>query len=293
MNSKRMKANLLLLLTAAIWGVAFVAQKESVKYIGPYLYNGVRFLLGAVSLIPLILIIKPKVTNDFKYMLKGGITVGIFLFLAASLQQIGIIYTDAGKAGFITSLYMVIIPVIGIFLKHKTSLNTWLGVFIALIGLYLLCMSGSFTLEYGDFLIFICAFFWAGHVLLIDHFVKRINSLLLSVMQFSVCGILCIISSFICKETVSTEVVVNALIPILYGGILSVGVAYTLQTVAQKDAKPSHAAIIMSMESCFSVIGGALILGERMSANGYTGCILIFAAIIISQLKKKSLYKTR
>ena len=286
MNSKHLKSNLLLLLTAAIWGFAFVAQKESIKYIGPFFYNGLRFIMGGLSLIPLILILKCKMPKDKRHMIKGGLIVGLFLFIAASLQQVGMIDTDAGKAGFITSLYMVLVPVFGIFLKQKTSLYTWIGVGLSLVGLYLLCMGDTFTLQRGDILIFICAFFWAGHVLLIDHYVKTIDSLILSFMQFIVCGVLCIASSFFLNETWNLTVIYNSLLPLLYGGLLSVGVAYTLQVVAQKNAKPSHAVVILSTESCFSVIGGALILGEAMSLKGYIGCILIFIAVLISQKKK-------
>ncbi len=287
MNTKRLKANLLLLLTAAIWGTAFVAQKISVDRIGPFSYNGIRFILGAISLIPLIFVLKCKPCKDKKYMITGGVITGVCLYVAASLQQIGIVYTDAGKAGFITSLYMVIIPVIGIFIKQKTNLFTWIGVFLASFGLYLLCIEESFTLQYGDFLILICAFFWAVHVLLIDHYVKTIDSLILSFMQFIVCGTLCLITSLFAGETISIQIISDAMYPLLYGGIMSVGVAYTLQVVAQKNAKPSHAAIILSLESCFSAIGGAVILGESMKPQGYIGCVIIFIAILISQLKNQ------
>ncbi len=287
MNSKQLKSNLILMLTAAIWGFAFVAQKESVKYIGPFLYNGVRFLMGGISLIPLILVLKIKLPGDKKYMLKGGLIVGVFLFIAANLQQVGIVDTDAGKAGFITSLYMVIIPIIGIILKQKTGIYTWMGVVLATVGLYLLCVGDTLTFEKSDLIILIGAFFWAGHVLLIEHFVKKIDSLLLSVMQFLVCGTLGIITAFLTRETISFQVIGDSLIPLLYGGLMSVGVAYTLQVVAQKNAKASHAAIILSLESCFSVIGGVLILGETMTVRGYIGCIVIFAAVLISQIKKQ------
>lgn len=288
MKTKELKANLLLVLTAAIWGFAFVAQKVSIGLIDPFFYNGVRFLLGAISLIPIILVLKCEFYEEKKYMIKSGLVAGTCLFIAASLQQIGMaMNTDAGIAGFITSLYMVIIPVIGIFLKHKINGYTWLGIFLALIGLYLLCVEESFSLQLGDLLVLIGAFFWAIHVLVIDHYVKKINSLHLSFMQFVVCGVLCIISSFVAGETVAIKPIVDSIIPILYGGIMSVGVAYTLQVVAQKDAKPSHAAIILSMESCFSAIGGAIILGETMKPQGYIGCLIIFGAILISQVKKQ------
>ena len=283
MNKKEFKANMLLMLTAAIWGFAFVAQRIGAEYVGAFTFNGIRFILGSLSLIPLIIILKCKSEASKGYIIKAGLIAGIFLFMGANLQQYGMAYTTAGKGGFITSLYMVLIPIISIFLKEKTDSSTWIGVFLALIGLYLLCVNEKFSIQKGDFVILISAFFWAGHVLFIDKFVKKVNSLTLSSIQFFVCGFLSIVCAFVLKEPFSVELMKGALLPIAYGGFLSVGVAYTLQVVAQKNAKPSHAAIILSLESVFGAIGGMLLLNETMTIKGLLGCVLIFVGILISQ----------
>jgi drug/metabolite transporter (DMT)-like permease len=292
--NKRLTANLLLLLTAAIWGFAFVAQRVGSQYVGAFTFNGVRFALGAISLIPLIIYFDKRKKNDsvddgkvkesFKKTVIPGVLIGIALYIAASLQQIGLIYTTAGKAGFITGLYMVFVPVIGIFLKHKAGKSSWLGVGVAVIGLYLLSVNENFSIGYGDFLEVVGAIFWAIHILTIDNFSKKIDPLKLSCIQFATCSILSLITAFL-FEQITMIGLSNALIPILYGGLLSVGVAYTLQVVAQKNAKPSHAAIILSMESVFGALGGALLLSESMSTRGYLGCIFIFGGILISQIK--------
>lgn len=286
--NKQMKANLLLLLTAAIWGMAFVAQKVGAEYVSAFTFNGIRFLLGAVSLLPIIAIRKKEQgTMDkrvFRNTVKTGMIAGTILFLASGLQQMGMSYTSASKAGFITGLYIVLVPLAGIFLKQKTGLNTWLGVFLALIGLYLLSINEGFTIEFGDFLILCCAIAFTFHILVIDHATKIIDSIQLSCIQFFTCSALNLIIA-LTTEDFGSQQIEKAWIPILYGGLFSVGIAYTLQAVAQKDAKPSHAAILMSMESVFSCIGGMMILGERLSLRGAVGCVLIFAAIILSQVK--------
>lgn len=295
MTNKEAKANLLLILTAAIWGFAFVAQRVGSEYLGAFTFNGIRFTLGSISLIPLILILKCDLKGDIRYIIKAGVIAGIFLFSGANLQQYGMAYTTAGKGGFITSLYIVLIPVISIFLFEKTDIYTWLGALLALAGLYLLCVNESFTIEKGDLVILISSFFWAGHVLLIDRFIKRVDSLVLSSIQFLVCGILSIITAVIIKEPISLNAFKGAFLPICYGGFLSVGVAYTLQVVAQKNAKPSHAAIILSLESVFGAIGGMLFLNETMSIKGVVGCVMIFFGILISQkliFKKRGCKKT-
>jgi drug/metabolite transporter (DMT)-like permease len=294
MNNKRLGANMLLLLTAAIWGFAFVAQRVGSQFVGPFTFNGIRFALGSISLIPLIVYFdKRKKGNsnnesnageNAKKSILPGMLIGIVLYAAATLQQIGLIYTTAGKAGFITGLYMVLVPIIGIFLKHKIEINSWIGVAIAVIGLYLLSVNENFSIGYGDMLELVGAVFWAIHILTIDYFSKKIDALKLSCIQFATCSFLSLITALIFEKITITGIS-QALIPILYGGFLSVGVAYTLQVVAQKNAKPSHAAIILSMESVFGAIGGALLLGESMTSRGYTGCILIFAGILATQIK--------
>lgn len=291
MNNRRLVANSLLILTAAIWGFAFVAQRVGAQYVGAFTFNGIRFALGALSLIPLIIFLDKRKENieeskeqqNFKNTLIPGILVGMILYIGATLQQVGLFYTTVGNASFITGLYMVFVPIIGIFLKHKISKNSWIGVVLAIIGLYLLSINENFSISYGDFLEVIGAIFWAIHILTIDNFTKRVDPLKLSFIQFATCSILSLITAFIFEDITITGIS-SALIPILYGGLLSVGVAYTLQVVAQKNAKPSHAAIILSMESVFGAIGGAILLGESMSGRGYVGCALILAGILVSQI---------
>lgn len=286
MSKKELRANLLLLLTAAIWGFAFVAQRVGMQYVGAFTFNAIRFAIGSVSLIPLILYfnknIKDKVSK--KETITAGILTGFVLFTGATLQQVGLIYTTAGKAGFITGLYMVFVPIFGIFLKQKAGKNAWIGVGLAVTGLYLLSINENFTIGFGDMLQLIGSVFWAIHILTIDHFTKRVDPLKLSSIQFATCSLLSMIVALI-FEKITMVGISNAIIPILYGGIFSVGVAYTLQVVAQKDAKPSHAAIILSMESVFGALGGALLLKESMNIRGYIGCALILSGIIISQMK--------
>jgi len=207
---------------------------------------------------------------------------GSVLFIAASLQQVGLIYTTAGKAGFITSLYIVLVPILGIFLKQRTHFTTWIGALTAVVGLYFLSINESLTIEFGDFLEIIGAFFWAAHIQLIDKFVKNVDALKLSSIQFAACSILSLIVALL-FEDISIIGLSSALVPILYGGIMSAGVAYTLQAVGQKYAKPSHAAIALSMESVFAAIGGALLLAERLPARGYAGCALMLLGMLIAQ----------
>jgi len=291
MKNKSLTANLLLILTAAIWGFAFVAQRVGSQYVGAFTFNGIRFALGALSLIPLIIFLgkrKEKIEEsknppNFKNTLIPGILVGRILYIGATLQQVGLFYTTVGNASFITGLYMVFVPIIGIFLKHKIGKNSWIGVILAIIGLYLLSINENFSISYGDFLEVIGAIFWAIHILTIDNFTKRVDPLKLSFIQFATCSILSLTTAFIFEDITMTGIS-SALIPILYGGLLSVGVAYTLQVVAQKNAKPSHAAIILSMESVFGAIGGAILLRESMSGRGYVGCGLILAGILVSQI---------
>lgn len=294
MNNKRLVANMLLLLTAAIWGFAFVAQRVGSQYVGAFTFNGIRFALGSISLIPLIIYfdkrkksnssIESNVEINAKKSILPGVLVGIALYAAATLQQIGLIYTTAGKASFITGLYMVFVPIIGIFLKHRIGKNSWLGVIIAVVGLYLLSVNENFSISFGDLLEVIGAIFWAIHILTIDYFSSKMEALKLSCIQFATCSFLSLITALI-FEHITMSGISQALVPILYGGLLSVGVAYTLQVVAQKNAKPSHAAIILSMESVFGAIGGTLLLGEIMSTRGYIGCILMLGGILVSQVK--------
>ncbi len=289
-----MKSNAILLLTAAIWGFAFVAQRVGMKYVGAFTFNGVRFALGSLSLVPLIIYFnskKPAADAEGgreekapeESALIPGIIAGLILFCGASLQQIGLAYTTVGKAAFITGLYIVLVPLLGIFLKQRTSINTWIGVVLAVIGLYFLSVNEDLTIGLGDFLEIMGAFFWAVHILVIDRFTKKIDALKLSCIQFVACSLLSMATALI-FEDISISGLGQAIIPILYGGVLSVGVAYTLQVVAQKNAKPSHAAIILSMESVFAALGGALLLHENLGVRGYAGCALMLAGMIFAQV---------
>ncbi len=290
MKTREVKSVLILLLTAAIWGLAFVAQRVGVQYVGAFTFNGVRFALGSISLLPVIYFFsrnKNPQDGDFeeadlKTTVKSGILAGSVLFIAASLQQYGLIYTTAAKAGFITSLYIVLVPVLGIFLKQKTHVTTWIGAVIAVVGLYLLSINESFTIEFGDFLEVIGAFFWAIHIQLIGRFVKNVDAIKLSSIQFATCSVLSMVVALI-YEDITMIGLSAALVPIFYGGVMSAGVAYTLQAVGQKGAKPSHAAIALSMESVFAAIGGAIMLEEILPVKGYAGCALMLLGMLIAQ----------
>jgi drug/metabolite transporter (DMT)-like permease len=288
---KDFKSDLILLLAAIIWGFAFVAQRKAMENIGPFLFNAIRFFLGATSLLPLFFINKEKkinkkinkVNNFYKLFL-----LGIVLFIAGSLQQIGIVYTDAGKAGFITGLYIVFVPLFGLIIGRKTTIVNFIAAIISSVGLFLLSINitNRFFISYGDLLVLIGAFFWAIHVLYIDFLSKKFNPIFISIVQFYVCSILSFIFAFL-FEKIEIASIKYAVIPILYGGILSVGVAYTLQVIGQKKAHPSHAAIILSMESVFALLGGIIILNEFLLKREFLGIILMFSGMIISQLSKK------
>ncbi|NLK64157.1 MAG: DMT family transporter [Tissierellia bacterium] len=289
MKSKEIRAVFILLLTAAIWGLAFVAQRAGMDHVGAFTYNGIRFALGSASLLPIIYFsgkssknTEVKTDADLKTTIKSGITAGCILFIAASFQQVGLIYTTAAKAGFITSLYIVLVPILGIFLKQKTFPTTWIGAVTAALGLYFLSINEDFTIQLGDLLQIIGAFFWAAHIQVIDRFVKNVDAIKLSSAQFATCSVLSLIVAF-AVEDININGIYEALVPILFGGIMSVGVAYTLQAVGQRHAKPSHAAIALSMEAVFAAIGGMLILNETMTAKAYLGCALMLAGMLITQ----------
>jgi drug/metabolite transporter (DMT)-like permease len=287
LTSKTLKAEMLLLLAAIIWGFAFVAQRVGMDHVGPFTYNGVRFMLGALSLLPLLWLGRrsaPIVAGDWRPILGGGLLAGLILFAGASLQQVGIVYTTAGKAGFITGLYVVIVPLLGLLWGHRTPWSTWIGAALALAGLYLLTLTDDLTLAEGDGLVLIGALFWAAHVLVIGWLSGRhIEPVLLACLQFVVCAVLSLATAA-ATETVTLAGLWGGAMPILYGGLLSVGVAYTLQVVAQRDAPPAHAAIILSLETVFAALGGWLLLDEILSGRGLLGCALMFAGMLLSQL---------
>lgn len=282
-----MKSNLMLLIAAAIWGFGFVAQRLGMNFLEPFAFNSARFLLGSLSLVPLLWFLarRPSETTNQKSALgKGGLLCGLVLFVAATLQQYGLFYTTAAKAGFITGLYLILVPILGILLRHTTGITTWLGAILAVVGLYLLSVNDNFTMSLGDTLIFIGALFWAFHILVIDHFSGRVDPIQLSAVQFLVCGLLSLAVS-LTIETPTAKAVLDCWQPILFAGVVSVGIAYTLQVVAQKNAHPSAAAIIMSLEAVFAAIGGVWLLDETLSARAWIGCGLMLAGMLLSQLK--------
>ena len=291
MNKGTLKADILLLITAAIWGFAFVAQRVGMEHIGPFLFNGIRFALGSLSLLPLIYFglgkDRPGVPVHTQVgkrgRIIGSVFAGIVLFGGASLQQIGIVYTTAGKAGFITGLYVILVPIIGLMLGRGTSYGTWIGAILAVIGLYFLSITEQFTMEKGDFFVFLSAFMWAAHVLWISWLSPRMNPIILASAQFAICSFLSLLTAYIAEPIVLSSIFAAA-VPILYGGLCSVGIAYTLQVVAQRDAHPAHASILLSMEGVFAVLGGWLMLSETLSLRGLAGCALMLSGMLLSQL---------
>ena len=288
MKTGQMRNSLLLLLTAFIWGAAFVAQSVGGEAVGCFTFNGVRSLIGALVLLPVIWLMDAKKKEDQKTLITGGICCGVMLFIASNFQQFGISFTTVGKAGFITAMYILIVPILGLFMKKKPGLQVWLGVVLAVMGLYLLCMtSGSFSLSKGDFLVLICAGFFSLHILIIDYFSPKVDGVRMSCIQFLVCGILSMVMAFI-FETPEVSVILSGWLPILYAGVLSCGVAYTLQIVGQKNMDPTVASLILSLESVFSVLAGWLILNQTLSLRELSGCVLMFLAIILAQLPQKN-----
>lgn len=288
MKTGQMRNSLLLLLTAFIWGAAFVAQSVGGEAVGCFTFNGVRSLIGALVLLPVIWLMDAKKKEDQKTLIMGGICCGVMLCIASNFQQFGISFTTVGKAGFITAMYILIVPILGLFMKKKPGLQVWLGVVLAVMGLYLLCMtSESFSLSKGDFLVLICAGFFSLHILIIDYFSPKVDGVRMSCIQFLVCGILSMVMAFI-FETPEVSVILSGWLPILYAGVLSCGVAYTLQIVGQKNMDPTVASLILSLESVFSVLAGWLILNQTLSLRELSGCVLMFLAIILAQLPQKN-----
>lgn len=292
-----LKSNILLLITAAIWGSAFVAQRVGMDYIGPFTYSGIRFLIGGLALIPIAMWIKHWQAKQLAKgvvrnrepkeggagLIRASLICGVVLFAGVTLQQVAMVYTTAGKGGFITSLYIVLVPIMGLAFKQRAGAGVWLGAFIALVGLYLLSIKSDFTLSYGDFLMLIGAFFWAAHVLVIGWVAPKYDPVVLSILQFLICGVLSMVGAVI-YETIVWADVMLAMDSILYAALMSTGVAYTLQVVAQQNAKASHAAIILSSEAMFAVLAGWLILDEVLTVRGLWGCAFIMTGMLISQL---------
>lgn len=291
MKKTSYRNSLLLLLTASIWGFAFVAQSVGMDYVEPFTFNCIRSLLGGIVLLPVIFMInrgksKPEPTErkrSTQTLWAGGIICGILLAAASSFQQIGIQYATVGKAGFITACYIILVPIFGIFLKKRCSPAVWVSVLLALGGLYLLCIKDGFSIGKGDIYVFICAILFTLHILVIDYFSPKTDCVRMSCIQFFVCGIGCgVIMLFF--ESPQMVQILAAWQPLLYAGVMSCGVAYTLQIVGQKNMNPTVASLILSLESCISVLAGWLILGQKLSARELFGCVLMFGAIILAQL---------
>ena len=303
MKTQAIRADILMLIAAAIWGFAFVAQRVGMETMGPHFFNTIRFFIGVLVLMPVVWFFsrKPKksdkTTTSTKKLLIAGSLAGILLFGGAAFQQVGIQYTTAGKAGFITGLYIFFVPLIGLFFGQRTGSGTWLGATMALVGLYLLSFSNGLSLNFanslelkGDLLELACAVFFAGHVLIIGFLAKKMDPIKLSIIQFFVAGALSLVVATL-LELITWGMIVATVIPLLYAGIMSTGVAYTLQVVAQQHAHSSHAAIILSLEGAFALLGGWLLLDEQLPARGLIGCSLMLLGMLLSQLIPKLPFK--
>lgn len=293
-RKKQFIASLLLTLAAFIWGTAFVAQSEALDIIGHFTFLASRSFLGVLTLIPVSLVVYKKqkksgVGNHEEYktffskdLFVGGICCGIALFVASSLQQVGIISSGIGKSGFLTTLYILVVPVLGLFLKRKVRPFMWICIVLGILGMYFLCVSETSALNFGDFMLILCAVCFAVHIMIIDNYVKKVDGVRLSLVQFFVCGTLSLITALV-FEGISLNLIKEAFVSIFYAGVMSSGVAYTLQIVSQKNLNPTVACLIMSLESVFAALSGA-VLGERLTSNEILGCVLVFVAIILAQL---------
>lgn len=307
MNQKTIRLHsLLLILTALIWGTAFTAQSAGGDAAGPYTFNCIRSMIGAAVLLPVIRLSdrlgltknRPVTKKDRRMLLTGGIACGLALAAGSNLQQMGLyLGSSAGKAGFLTACYMLIVPVLGLFFHKKCSWNVWAGIAAAVVGLYLLCIQGDFRIQFSDFLLFLCAFVFAVHILVIDYFAVRVDGVRMSCLQFLVCGLvsavpMCFVDLGHAAGGLSgwTQALMglDAWIPILYAGVLSCGAGYTLQIIGQQGVNPTIASLLLSLESVFSVLAGWAILGEALQGREILGCVLIFAAVIFAQLPCRS-----
>lgn len=294
--NKNLKGTLILALTAIIWGISFVSQSVSMEHIGPNTFAGIRTLLGCATLLPVIMFrnVSEKRNHEIKEqkgsrkdVIIGGIICGVLLCIASTVQTYGMKYTTAGKSGFITAMYMILVPIVSIFMGKKIRPSVIVCVLIAVTGLYFLCIKkGEFSMGYGDLVTLICAVFFTFHILVIDHYSPKVDGVKLSCMQFFVAGTINIIIMFIFEKPVLKDILVCA-VPILYSGIMSCGVAYTLQIIGQKYAEPTVASIVMSMESVFAALAGWVILGQGMNGREIFGCLLMFGAITLIQLPPK------
>lgn len=313
--SRKLRGDLMLFVTALIWGASFVAQKAGMDYIGPFTFNGIRFLLGALVLIPVILIFRRQQQKDGiekenccekenysekgncvgaennksgkRDLITGGLSCGVVLFISGTLQQVGMMFTTAGKAGFITALYIVLVPILGLFIGRRVRSVLWFCVALATVGLYLLCVKENLTIGRGDLLMIASAFGFATHILVIDHFSPKADGIKLSCLQFLTAGLISVPCMFL-LETINWSSILSAWQPILYSAVMSCGVAYTMQIIAQKDTEPTVASLILSLESVFALIAGIILLHEQVAAREVWGCVIMFAAILLAQFPSKS-----
>lgn len=302
MINKNLTGTLILLLTAFIWGSAFVAQTDGMNYVGPLTFLSTRFFIGGTVLIPVIFLIRKSgrktgafplpFKTELKNTLVGGIFCGILLCIASALQQYGLMFTSVSKAGFITTLYVIFVPLFSLFIGKKLGFNLWIAVVLATIGLYLLCIGEGMVLSLGDTLVFICGIFYALQIMAVDKYAKKTEPVLLSSIQFLTVGLVSFLPALIIEQPTLSSLI-SAWFPIAYAGILSSGVAYTLQVFAQKYADPTVAAITMSFESVFAVLSAAVLLDERLSFKEGIGCIIMFGAIILAQLPNKPIFKKK
>lgn len=286
MKDNTLLSKLSLFAAAVIWGFAFVAQRQGMAFVDPLTFNGIRFLLGALALLPAFLYFKPLIPSGLvlKQLILASVLAGLALFIASTFQQVGMIYTSAGNGGFITSLYIIFVPVFGFFRKQPSSVRVWLGAILAFTGLYLLSVDADFRMQTGDILIFIGAIFWAMHIIVLSYLSPRFNFVLLAFGQFLFTGILSLFLAFIFEKP-QFESINQAIFPILYAGVCSVGIGFTLQLVGQKNTRADHAALILSLEAVVAAIGGWLILDEKMESKAIIGCGLMLAGVILSQLR--------
>lgn len=284
-------SHLFLWLTASIWGFAFVAQSTAMEVIGPHTFNAVRFLLATLSLIPLLFIFKPKQPYQMKSLIKGSLASGTLLFCGFTFQQTGLLYTTAGNAGFITSMYIVLVPLVGLLFKHAVDRFTWMGIAVALVGFYILTIGPNLTINKGDALEFAGTLFWTLHVLLIGYLSRSLPALPLSIMQFAVATLWATVTAFT-LETPTLAGIELAWWPLVYAGVASSGIAFTLQTLGQRQVTPSTTALILSMEAVFAVIGGWLLMNEVLSDRALFGCALIFTGMIVSQWPRREVTLT-
>ncbi len=289
MDNSQKKSYFLLLLASAIWGFAFVAQRVGMQYMQPMGFNAVRFGLGALVLVPLLFFgfpgkkPQPILKGSPQQLLRAGLMTGLFIFAGSTFQQSGMVYTTAGKAGFITGLYVIFVPLIGLFRGLKTKPTIWVGAALGSLGLFLLSGKGWGGIALGDGLVLVGTLFWASHVLAVGYWVHKVNPLALAILQFIICSILSTIGAFF-FESFTLEGLQNSVIPILYAGIMSVGVAYTLQILGQRKAHPAHAALILSLEGVFAALGGWILLSEGLTVKGAIGCSLMLGGIVLAQI---------